>query len=85
MGKSTEGKYILHFSGESYFNDICLMDTELIKHCKLSTFLQEIEPEKKIQSGLVGLPSGPGLGFINTVFIQLFSNKEVRKLFKMVD
>lgn len=44
MGKSTEGKYILHFIGESYSNDICLMDSEMIKKCKLSGVLQEIEP-----------------------------------------
>ncbi len=42
MGKSTEGKYILHFIGESYSNDICLMDFEMVKKCRVSTELQEI-------------------------------------------
>jgi len=37
MGKSIEGKYILHFSGESYNNDICLMEPELLKNCRLAS------------------------------------------------
>ncbi len=37
MGKSTEGKYILHFIGESYTNDICLVEVEMQKYCKISS------------------------------------------------
>lgn len=44
MGKNTEGKYILHFNGESYSNDLCLMEAELLKHCKLAAELHSIEP-----------------------------------------
>ena len=57
----------------------------MLKHCKLAAELQSIEPEKKVNSGLVGLPNGPGIGFINTVFIQLFNNKEVRKVLSIAD
>lgn len=57
----------------------------MLKHCKLAAELQSIEPEKKVHSGLVGLPNGPGIGFINTVFIQLFNNKEVRKVLSIAD
>lgn len=85
MGKSTEGKYILHFIGESYSNDICLMDFEMMKKCKLSGVVQEIEPEKRVQSGIMGLPNGPGLGFISTVAIQLFNNKEFKRQLKIAD
>jgi hypothetical protein len=60
------------------------METELLKKCKLSSEIQQIEPEMRIHTGLVGLPSGPGLGFINTVFLQLFNHKETKKILKMV-
>ena len=29
MGKNTEGKYVIHFPGESYIYDVCLMEKEL--------------------------------------------------------
>lgn len=85
MGKNVEGKYILHFQYESYTNDMCLLESQLLKKCKLTSEINQIEPEKKVQSGLVGLPSGPNLGFINTVFLQLFNHKETKKILKMVD
>ena len=34
---------------------------------------------------MVGLPCGPSLGFINTVFLQLFNHPETRKILKLVD
>ena len=85
MGKSTEGKYILHFSGESYTHDLCLLESQLLKKCKLNSEVASIEPEKKMHSNLVGLPNGPNLGFINTIFLQLFNHKETKKIFTMVD
>ena len=85
MGKNAEGKYILHFNQESYTNDLCLLESQLLKKCKLTSELESIEPEKKVSSGLVGLPNGPNVGFINTVFLQLFNHKEMKKVLKMVD
>ena len=34
---------------------------------------------------MIGLPSGPNLGFINTVFLQLFNHADTRKILKLVD
>ena len=35
LGKNIEGKFMLHFDGEPYSNDICLLEHELVKKCKL--------------------------------------------------
>ena len=39
MGKTTEGKYVLHLEGKSYTNDICLIESELLKQCRISAKL----------------------------------------------
>lgn len=38
-----------------------------------------------IHCGLVGLPCGSGLGFINSTFLQIFNNKEMCNFLKMLD
>lgn len=74
MGKNTEGKYILHFVGELYTNDVCLIESDLLKYCKLSNKIHEIYSEKRHSHlNQVGLPTGPGLSFINST-LQIFIN-----------
>ena len=78
MGKSIEGKYILHILGQSYSSDICLIESELIKTCTFADRILEVGIEKKVvHSNLQGLPSGPGLGFINSVFEVFINNKDI--------
>ena len=61
------------------------MEPDLLKKCKLPSTLEGVEPEKKIHTGMIGLPNGPNLGFINTVFLQLFNHRDTRKILKLVD
>ena len=35
MNRNLEGKYIIHFIGESYSNDLCLSEKHFLKNCKL--------------------------------------------------
>lgn len=68
-------------------NDICLIEVDMLKYCKLSAKLEQIEGGQKrsSHSNLVGLPNGPGLGFINSVF-QIFMNaKDIKKQLIMLD
>ena len=78
MGKSIEGKYILHILGQSYSSDVCLIESELIKTCTFADKILDVGVQKKVvHSNLHGLPIGPGLGFINSVFQVFINNKDI--------
>jgi hypothetical protein len=37
MGKNIEAKYIIHFPKEPYSFDKCLVESDVIKYCKVNT------------------------------------------------
>ena len=87
MGKNIEGKYILHFPGESYIYDICILENELHKHGELINNHLPIEDikQKKSDTSLVGISNIKGLGFANSLVLHLYNNWTFRQQISLLN
>lgn len=85
MGKTTEGKFWIHFEGESYTNDKFLMESELRRYCKLPNKIGMITEDKKTHTELLGLPNGRVVGFFNSILIILMNNKALKSQLSLLN
>ena len=88
MGKNVEGKFILHFPGQSYIYDICILEKELQKCCELAlkNNLQISEVLlKKEDHSLIGIANNKIWGFANSLVLHLYNNWTFRQQISMIN
>ena len=87
MGKNIQGKYILHFPKESYSLDECIVESDVIKYCKIyspQSIMNEVKLKNKGEHDAKGISNAKGLGFINSMILNLFNNKNLKNLVSMM-
>jgi len=88
MGKNIEGKYIIHFPKLSYSFDKCLVESDAIKCCKTYTsdsIVNEVKLKNKSSAELKGISNGKGLGFINSIILNILNNRHFKSIISMIN
>jgi hypothetical protein len=81
MGKNTEGKYVLHTPGESYIYDFAVFEEELYKKGSIlggKNLIEDVKMKKKTELEIIGIANTKGIGFANSVILNLFGLKNFR-------